>query len=52
MFKIFISVILCQREYSFTYLVPYIDPLRLYVTLILATLAAAMTGDQQLHNNH
>ena len=23
-----------------------------YVTLILATVAAAMTGDQQLHNNH
>ena len=23
-----------------------------YVTLILVTLAAAMTGDQQLHNNH
>ena len=23
-----------------------------HVTLILATLAAAMTGDQQLHNNH
>ena len=23
-----------------------------YVTLILETLAATMTGDQQLHNNH
>ena len=34
------------------YSVQHILALCAYVTLILVTLAAAMTGDQQLHNNH